>query len=104
MVGNARVLYFVDQAETWNLFGGISRGFRAPNLSDLTRLDSARTDEIETPSPDLAPEAFVAYEIGLKVARSLFRAQVAYYYTDIDGMIVRTPTGRLIDEEYEITK
>jgi hemoglobin/transferrin/lactoferrin receptor protein len=103
-VGSARMLYYLDESKTWNAFAGVSQGFRAPNLSDLTRLDSARTDEIETPSPDLDPEHFVSYEVGMKVGTPDRSAQIAYFYTDIDGMIVRTPTGRMIEEDYEVTK
>ncbi|MBN1557123.1 MAG: TonB-dependent receptor, partial [Lentisphaerae bacterium] len=104
VVGSARMLYALDAARTWTLFAGVSQGFRAPNLSDLTRLDTARTDEIETPSPGLDPEHFTAYEAGLKAAAADLSAQVAYYYTDIDGMIVRTPTGNEIDGNREVTK
>ena len=92
VVGSARLLYRLDDTDSWTLFSGISQGFRAPNLSDLTRFDSARTDEIETPSPNLDPEHYVSCEVGLKVAAQGLSAQLAYFYTDIDGMIVRTPT------------
>ena len=103
-VGSARLLYYLNDTKSWNAFAGVSQGFRAPNLSDLTRLDTARTDEIETPSPDLDPEHFVSYEIGLKAGTPDLVAQLAYFYTEIDGMIVRTPTGRGIDGDYEVTK
>lgn len=103
-VGNARMLYRLDDNKVWNVFTGISQGFRAPNLSDLTRFDSARTDEIETPSPDLDPEHYVSCEIGLKGETKTFSTQLSYYYTDIDGMIVRTPTGRIVDGDFEVTK
>src|SRR3989339_985596 len=49
--GNLRLSYL--PTEKWNIFGGVSQGFRAPNLSDLTRLDIALSNEIETPSPNL---------------------------------------------------
>ncbi len=101
-VGSARLLYNLDQS--WNIFAGVSQGFRAPNLSDLTRLDSTRTDEIETPSPNLDPEHFTSYEIGLKASTQKLTGQLACFYTDIDGMIVRTPTGRIIDGDTEVTK
>lgn len=104
ITGNARLLYYLDESRSWNVFAGISQGFRAPNLSDLTRLDSARTDEIETPSPDLDPEHFVSCEMGVKAGTPIFSAQFAYFYTDVEDMIVRTPTGRMIDGEYEVTK
>jgi hemoglobin/transferrin/lactoferrin receptor protein len=104
VVGSARLLYHLNPERTWTLFTGVSQGFRAPNLSDLTRFDTARTSEIETPSPDLDPERFVAYETGVKAATDRLNAQLAYFYTDISDMIVRTPTGRMIDETYEVTK
>jgi hemoglobin/transferrin/lactoferrin receptor protein len=103
-VGSARMLYYLDDAKLWNLFAGISQGFRAPNLSDLTRLDSARTDEIETPSPDLDPEYYISYETGIKADTEDLSTQIALFYTDIDGMIVRTPTDRIIDGDKEVTK
>lgn len=104
VVGSGRVLYHLASNNACNIFAGISQGFRAPNLSDLTRLDSARTDEIETPSPDLDPEHFVSYEIGVKAKNLTLSGHVAYFYTDIEDMIARTPTGRMIDDEYEVTK
>ncbi len=104
LAGSARLLCPLDDARKWNLFAGFSQGFRAPNLSDLTRLDSARTDEIETPSPNLDSEEFASCELGIKAATAGYDVQLVYYYTDIDGMIVRTPTGRMIDESFEVTK
>ena len=104
VVGSARLLYTLNREATWTAFAGLSQGFRAPNLSDLTRLDSARTDEIETPSPDLDPERFLSYEIGITAGTPDLAAQLACFHTRIDGMIVRTPTGRMIDDEVEVTK
>ncbi|MGI9240860.1 MAG: TonB-dependent receptor, partial [Verrucomicrobiales bacterium] len=86
------------------IYGGVAQGFRAPNLSDLSRLDTARSNEIETPSPDLDPEKFINYEIGLRTAQENYNAGLAYFYTDIDDMIVRAPTGAMIDGAYEVTK
>ena len=50
VVGSVRFVARPD--DRWRIHGGISQGFRAPNLSDLTRLDTARSNEIETPSTD----------------------------------------------------
>lgn len=104
LVGSARLVYRLDQDEHWSLFGGASQGFRAPNLSDLTRLDTARTDEIETPAPGLDPEKFISFEIGAKARYDDLFAQASYYYTDIDDMIIRQPTGTVIDGDNEVTK
>lgn len=85
-------------------YGGASQGFRAPNFSDLSRLDTARSNELETASPSLDPEQFVTYELGTRVTRDRFSGGVALYYTDIEDLIVRTPTGRIIDGDSEVTK
>jgi len=103
-VGSVRFVQRLDEQDRWNLFGGVSQGFRAPNLSDLTRLDTARSNEIETPSPDLDPEHFVSYELGLKTRHEDFAAQASYHYTDITDMIIRQPTGAIVDGDNEVTK
>jgi hemoglobin/transferrin/lactoferrin receptor protein len=104
LVGSARISWFVDRQEHWNVFGGVSQGFRAPNLSDLSRLDDARTNEVETPSPGLDPEHYITYEIGVKSQYKDFSAQLGYFYTDIQDMILRTPTGNVIGGDNEVTK
>jgi len=104
VVGSARFLCRIDPEDTWHLFGGASQGFRAPNLSDMTRLDTARTDEIETPCTDLDPEEFLSVEAGLKTKQEKWTGTVAYFCTFIDDMIVRTPTGNVIDGDNEVTK
>ncbi|MBI2195226.1 MAG: TonB-dependent receptor [Planctomycetes bacterium] len=104
LVGSTRLLCRLDSGEHWNVFGGVSQGFRAPNLSDLTRLDTARTNELEVPSPGVDPETFISYEGGLKVQYPFLAAQAAYFYTMIDDLIVRTPTGNVAGGHREVTK
>ncbi|MEZ5303384.1 MAG: TonB-dependent receptor [Verrucomicrobiales bacterium] len=103
-VASGRASYRLDDAGEWRLFGGISQAFRAPNFSDLSRLDSNRSSEIETPSPGLGPEKFVTYEIGVKTQSDRFGAELSYYYTDISDLILRTPTGRVVDGLDEVIK
>jgi hemoglobin/transferrin/lactoferrin receptor protein len=104
LVGNLRLRAWLETEHEWQAFLGISQGFRAPNLSDLTRFDSARSNEIETPSPGLDSEEVVSYETGIKFLDEKTALQLSLYYMDIDNLIVRTPTGRIIDGEFEITK
>jgi hemoglobin/transferrin/lactoferrin receptor protein len=103
VVGSARLSREIVQGSVF-LFGGIAQGFRAPNISDLTRLDSARTNEIETPSPNLKPEHFLTQELGLRYRKDKFSFAVSLFHTDIKDMIVPTPTGNVIDGENEVTK
>jgi hemoglobin/transferrin/lactoferrin receptor protein len=95
-----------DLTPGWNFFGGVSQGFRAPNLSDLTSFDIARSGELEVPSPSLDPEYFVSFEIGTKARIESLRAQLyaAYFYTLIDDQIVRYPTGRVIGGAAEVAR
>ncbi len=102
-VGSARLVYHVVP-EHINFFGAVSQGYRAPNLSDLTRFDSARSNEIETPALGLDPENFLSFEVGLKTEYNNWSMQAAYFHTLIDESIVRVPTGRIIDDEFEVTK
>ena len=88
----------------WMLYAGVAQAFRAPNLSDLTRMDTARSGELETPSPGLTPETFVSWEAGLKFDGQKLSAQAAYFHTDGSDVIVRTPTGLVINGAAEVTK
>jgi len=103
VVGSVRLTY--EASDDTNLFGGISQGFRAPNLSDLTRFDSARSDEFEVPSPGLDPEFTISYEVGVKVENERASTQASVFYTDIQDAITRVPTGATnADGDFEITK
>jgi hemoglobin/transferrin/lactoferrin receptor protein len=88
----------------WMLYAAVSQAFRAPNLSDLTRLDAARSNELEIPSPGLSPEQFVSYEGGVKYSDERWSAQAALFRTDGEDVIVRTPTGRVVGGLTEVTK
>lgn len=95
----------MDESGNVRIFAGVSQGFRAPNLSDLTRLDSARTLEFEIPATDLKPEHYQTYELGIKW-RDIHKmsGQAALYYTSINGMIIRTPTGEKKGTDTIVTK
>lgn len=101
---SVRILAPLDHERNHIVYTGISQGFRAPNLSDLTSLGIARSDEIAIPSPGLDAEKFITYEVGLKTRGEMFTAQLGVYFTSIDGMIVTTPTGRMRDGFSEVTK
>ncbi len=103
LVGNARLSWFPIK-DRLHVYAGVTQGFRAPNLSDLTRLDTARTDEIETPSPGLDPEKYITYEAGVKYRNDRLSGEATYYFTDVSDMILRTPTGDVIDGDNEVTK
>ncbi|MEW5900679.1 MAG: TonB-dependent receptor, partial [Acidobacteriota bacterium] len=102
VVGNLRLLYHLD--EHWNIYGGVAQGFRAPNLSDLTRFDIARSGEQETPSLSLRPEKYLSFETGIKCLQETWQGSLSYFYMFIDGMIIRVPTGNMIGGIAEVTR
>lgn len=102
LVGSARALWHVEETRRWTVFGGVSQGFRAPNLSDLSRFDLADRGEIEVPVFDLEPEKFLSFEGGLRHHQGPLTAEVAYHHTLIRDLIVRyrngetAPTGEAV--------
>ncbi|HHX97669.1 MAG: TonB-dependent receptor [Kiritimatiellia bacterium] len=104
VVGSLRLLAPLGAERSHVVYGGLSQGFRAPNLSDLTRLDVARSDEIETPVDNLEPERFVSAELGARYDDGRRSVEIAGYYTWIEDLIVRAPTGEIVDELREVTK
>ncbi len=91
-VGSARLTYEIEPEELL-VFGGVSQGFRAPNLSDLTGNISSNATDIEIASPGLEPEYYTALEIGFKGQGENYGWQASYYYTFIEDQIVRFGTG-----------
>ena len=71
------------------LFGGLSQGFRAPSLYDLTSTDE--TSAVEKPDTKLDPEDFIQAEVGVRSQTGSLDWQTAYYFTWIKDMIVRSP-------------
>lgn len=92
--GSARFRYGL-LPDRLNLYGGVSQGFRAPNLSDLTRFDTARSNEFEIPATGLQEEDYISYEIGLRWQSEDVVAEATYFYTDIEDQILRFPTGNV---------
>ncbi len=102
IVGNFRLIYFPNK--NLRVFSGVSQGFRAPNLSDLTRFDVARSNEIEIPSFNLEPENFITYEAGIKSKFSSWKGELSYFFTSINDMIIRYPSGDTIEGNLEVKK
>ena len=102
LVGSVRLAY--RGIDGVNLYGGVSQAFRAPNLSDLTRFDSARTDEFETPAPGLDPERAVSFELGARGRVGRASGEISVFHTELFDLIQRFPTGRAVEDEFEVTK
>ncbi len=92
VLGSLRLRYQLKPTQL-HAFGGVSQGFRAPNFSDLSRFDSARSNEFEIPNTNLDPERYLSYELGLKAETKDLNLELAVFYIDIEDQILRFPTG-----------
>jgi len=100
VAASLRGVWYLSEENT--IYGGLSQGFRAPNLSDITSLDA--TSAVETPTPGLDPEHYLQAELGSKGREGAFSWQASAYHTVIQDMIVQSPTGVLIAGTPEVQK
>lgn len=76
-----------DLRQDWVLYGGISEGFRAPNLADLTGDTVSRSKDEVIGSSNLDPEKTVSFEIGSKADFESVTLSLATFYTIINDPI-----------------
>lgn len=86
---SARFIVDLDEEDHYQLYGGVSQAFRAPNMSDLTRDDFSQSGVFEIPSPGLSPETYLTLEVGLKAQTASLTTSLGYFYTRIEDMIIR---------------
>ncbi len=102
LIGSAKLVFRAN--DELSFYGGAAQGFRAPNLSDLTRLDIARSGELEQPSPGLRPEDYLTFEIGAKTDWRGFTADAAYFFTVLDDVVIRQPTTQTVGSNVVVVK
>jgi hemoglobin/transferrin/lactoferrin receptor protein len=89
VTGNLRLAYHPIDPST--LFAGVSQGFRAPNLSNLTGGQTKGSNNIQTEgNPDLDPERSLTYELGAKYEEQRDSAALTLFYTHLDSLIQTT--------------
>ncbi len=89
VVGSARLLW--NASDDVKVFGGISQGFRAPNLDDTTAVRLVLSGQTDFPNPDLDPESSINFELGARARSGPFRGQLVGFYTVLDDFIARVP-------------
>ncbi len=94
VVGSIRGVYHLVP-EHVNIYGGVSQGFRAPNLHDLSANVSQRTNTVAVGAENLDEENYIQFEIGTKMRDEGFAAEAAYFYTIVSDSIVDAPTGAI---------
>ncbi|MCP5536346.1 MAG: TonB-dependent receptor [Akkermansiaceae bacterium] len=88
-VVSGRALYHLN--DCWNLFAGVSQGFRAPNLNDLSGNLTSRSGLTSLGSLDLEPEKFLTYELGGRYETDRTRLMASVYFTEIESVITGVP-------------
>jgi len=102
--GSGRLIWDINEAGNYKLFGGVSQAFRAPNLADVTRFGASRSDEIESASTGVSPEEFIMFEAGVKAETGPLSGTASLFHTEISDYLASTPTGRQVDGLREVTK
>ena len=91
VTGNARLGWHPMESST--IFTGISQGFRAPNLSNLTGIQSRGSSNIQVQgNPDLESEKSLTYEIGAKTEQQRDSASATFFYTALQDLMQTTYT------------
>ncbi|MEO1856288.1 MAG: TonB-dependent receptor [Rubritalea sp.] len=76
-----------DLTQDWVLYGGVSEGFRAPNLADLTGSTVSRSKDEVIGSSDLDAEKTLSYEFGTKADLRDVSLSLTSFYTQIRNPI-----------------
>lgn len=87
LVASARAVYHAT--ENVNLVGGVSQGFRAPNLDDLTAVRLVLSGQTDFPNPDVDPERSINFEAGARADYESLTAGAFVFYTLLDDFIAR---------------
>ena len=91
LTGNLGLLYHLTP--TINLVTNVGRGFRVPNVFDLSTLGPRPGNRFNIPNPNLKPEEVITVDAGVKVRLSRFAGEVFGFYTDFRDKIEEVPTG-----------
>ena len=79
-----------------NVIGNVFRGFRSPNLSDMTKYGYRLTTTgfgIEVPNPNATPEHVLSYEAAVKYQRSGLQVSAYAYRNRLTDLLAVTNTG-----------
>jgi len=69
------------------LNANLAQAFRAPNLSDLTKLGESKGDIFEVPNKDLEAEELISLDLGIKFAGTLLSGSASVYYSFVEDLI-----------------
>lgn len=91
LVFDARAIFHFD--ETWSAFGGISQGFRAPNVDDLSGNLTSRSGTTSLGNLELDAEKSITFELGTRARADRFSLENALFATLVEDLIVGVPVA-----------
>jgi outer membrane receptor protein involved in Fe transport len=72
---------------TLNVIGNVMRGFRAPNLQDISRF-SQSSSTIEVPATRAEGEQVTSYEAGVKYHNRFLSGSAFYFINDLSNLLI----------------
>lgn len=95
VTGNLGLAYkIIDGLKFVSNFG---RGFRAPNIFDLSTLGPRPNNRYNAANTNLQPETVISWDFGFKLQNSAWQAEAIGYRSDYRDKITTVLTGDVID-------
>ena len=102
LTGNVGLLYrLLPEVHLVTNFG---RGFRAPNLFDLSTLGSRPGNRFQIPNAHLRPEQILSVDAGVKFAYARASGELFGFYASYEDKIEAVPTGDRTPEGRQIVQ
>jgi outer membrane receptor protein involved in Fe transport len=93
LTGNLGLLYYLTP--TIHLVTNVGRGFRVPNVFDLSTLGPRPGNRFNIPNPTLRPEEVITVDAGAKFNLPRLTGELFGFYTDFQHKIEDVPTGEV---------
>ncbi len=85
LTGSLGAIYRINDHISLN--GNLGQAFRAPNLSDITKLGESKGEIFEVPNSSLEPEKIISGDFGIRMNSDKLSAEAFAYYTHISDLI-----------------
>ncbi len=96
LTGNVGLLYRVTEA--WHAVANVGRGFRVPNVFDLSTLGSRPGNRFSVPNSNLSSEQLLGTDVGVKLKTAAVQGEIVGFYSYYDAKIEDLPTGAITPE------
>ena len=91
LTGNLGLVFMPDAF--WRINGGLSTGFRSPNIDDLAKIFESNSDnqQLVIPNPAIEPEYTYNADFGVTYSYNKIRVETGVFYTKFDNAITIAP-------------